>query len=879
MPSLFPGFEYDIFISYRQNDNARGWVTGFAKNLAEELAATIKEPLSIYFDANPVDGLLETHQVDKSLEGKLKCVILIPIVSQTYCDPKCFAWSHEFLAFNRMAKSDSLGRDIKLASKNVASRILPVKIHDLDTEDRVHLETELEGPIRSVEFIYKSSGVNRPLSPTDNPDKNINKTYYRDQVNKVANAVKEIIYAIKYPDRILDLPGVQGENGGPVSDAKVTPTGTGGKSAENSIAVLPFVNLSQDPSQEYFADGVMENILIQLASLRQLWVISRTSVMRYRKTTKSAPEIADELHVKYILEGSAQSHGTKVRIQVQLIDAQHDHQVWGKVFVENLDDIFAIQNSVAEVVVRELRASLQPTENEKLKEIPTRNLKAFDLFLKGRHAFNQWNLEGYRTAEKYFLLALQEDPEFVQAYSYLASTYSALMSWNGDLSPAESLKKINIYLPEATRRGGTDRDCVTQAVVEFFVNKNFHEAQRWLLKAMEAGPNNADVLQMYSYLLSMMGKPEEALNAAEKGKVLDPTSVSSFNYPGIAYYLMRRYEEAMAIFREGLQLYPHALRLYDHVGRLTITTGKYEEAVQVLEMGLKTTTLRPPSMVAYLAIAHAGLGHKEKCNDLLEELLGRSMRNEKGVNIYVTHVYHALGDDITARTWLDKARASNDIDLIWYHVDPLLKTLREGIEHPQPGGPDYDGAENFIRRKLENELPSSLQYHNTEHIQDVLDSAMAIAKGEALTSEQLHLLRIAALFHDSGLMISRSDHEKHGCALAREILPSFGLTPGQIEIICGMIMATRIPQSPRSLLENILCDADLDYLGRSDFFEIGAKLRAELKDGGLIETEREWNTMQKAFLEAHQYHTAFSRANRESVKKQHLKEITARLKA
>ena len=133
-----------------------------------------------------------------------------------------------------------------------------------------------------------------------------------------------------------------------------------------SIAVLPFVNLSQDASQEYFSDGITENILVHLASLRQLRVISRTSITRYKKTTKSAPEIAAELGVKYILEGSAQTHGNKVRIQVQLIDAEKDDHLWSKVFVENMDDIFAIQNSVAEIVAKELNSSIGSQESEKL---------------------------------------------------------------------------------------------------------------------------------------------------------------------------------------------------------------------------------------------------------------------------------------------------------------------------------------------------------------------------------------------------------------------------------------------------------------------------------------------------------------------------------
>src|SRR5579872_6820387 len=158
MPSIAPGFEYDIFISYRHNDNRSGWVTDFVNALQEELAATIKEPLTIYFDKNPRDGLLETHNVDKSLEGKLKCLIFIPIISQTYCDEKSFAWQQEFVAFNKISKEDQFGRDVKLSSGNVASRILSIKIHDLDGDDKAIIEKEIHGVLRAIEFTFNSAG-------------------------------------------------------------------------------------------------------------------------------------------------------------------------------------------------------------------------------------------------------------------------------------------------------------------------------------------------------------------------------------------------------------------------------------------------------------------------------------------------------------------------------------------------------------------------------------------------------------------------------------------------------------------------------------------------------------------------------------------------
>ena len=206
MPSIVPGFEYDIFISYRQNDNKYdGWVAEFVNNFNKELEANIKEKVSVYFDINPQDGLLETHSVDRSLEDKLKCLIFIPIISRTYCDSKSFAWQHELVAFNEMAKDDQFGRDIRVAGGNVTSRILPIKIHDLDPDDKTLLEYEFGGVLRCIEFIYKSAGVNRPLRANeDHPQDNLNKTYYRDQINKVANAIKEIIGALKKRSQPLE---------------------------------------------------------------------------------------------------------------------------------------------------------------------------------------------------------------------------------------------------------------------------------------------------------------------------------------------------------------------------------------------------------------------------------------------------------------------------------------------------------------------------------------------------------------------------------------------------------------------------------------------------------------------------------------------------
>jgi hypothetical protein len=199
MASLIPGYQNDIFISYRQKDNKHdGWVTEFVDNLKGELESTFKEDVSVYFDINPHDGLLETHDVNASLKEKLKCLVFIPVLSRTYCDIKSFAWQNEFRAFNKFVKKDKFGREIRLENGNVASRILPVNIHDLDPEDKMLLEIEMGDLPRGIEFIYKSAGVNRPLrSKEENPQGNLNHTIYRDQINKISLAIKEIIQSME----------------------------------------------------------------------------------------------------------------------------------------------------------------------------------------------------------------------------------------------------------------------------------------------------------------------------------------------------------------------------------------------------------------------------------------------------------------------------------------------------------------------------------------------------------------------------------------------------------------------------------------------------------------------------------------------------------
>jgi len=451
MASLTPGFEYDIFISYRQKDNKGDrWVSEFVEALKTELEATFKEEISVYFDINPHDGLLETHDVDASLKEKLKCLIFIPVISQTYCDSKSFAWQHEFCAFNKLAKEDQFGRDIKLTSGNIASRMLPVKIHDIDTEDNILLENELGGVLRSIEFIYKSAGVNRPLrSNEDHPQDNLNKTYYRDQINKVANAIKEIINAIRKPNQqdvevLKEIVKTKSEKQKKLKPkiiivSLILPAlillgyffipklFKSSEPIKKSIAVLPFKLLSDEPDKQYLADGMTDAILLHLSKINDLRVLPKMSVEQYRETSKTAHIIGRELDVEYLLEGSFQKSGDNVKLIVQLINASEETQTWANEYNRNWNDIFSVQSEVAQSIAGELHTIITPREKKLMNNIPTADLTAYDLYLKANDYHNEYqknrDLISYQKAITFYTAALEIDSAFARAYTGLAIVY------------------------------------------------------------------------------------------------------------------------------------------------------------------------------------------------------------------------------------------------------------------------------------------------------------------------------------------------------------------------------------------------------------------------------------------------------------------------
>jgi TolB-like protein len=474
MASLIEGYEYDIFISYRQKDNKYdGWVTEFVTYLKNELEATFKEDISVYFDINPNNGLLETHDVDASLKEKLKCLVFMPIISHTYCDPKSYAWEHEFKAFMDLASQDKNGLKVKLQNGNVASRLIPVQIHDLYPEDKTVIEKEIGGVLRAIEFIYKEAGVNRPLTNMDDEKLNLNKTRYRNQINKAANSIEEVIHALRSmqyasaDEKLKFKKTVQRDDfksdpnnllkSGSLNIRfrklliflasailliafafaifkviKLTKNSEYTSKPEKSIAVLPFLNDSQDQENTYFINGLMEEVLNNLQKIKDFRVLSQTSTEQYRGTAvHTIPEIAKKLDVNYIVEGSGQKYGNKFRLRVQLIEAKNERHLWGESFekeIKSTNDIFTVQSEIAQSIAAELKATITPEERQLIEKPPTANLTAYDFYQRGREEYlkygmDKFDFEAVRRAEPLFHQALSYDSTFALAYAGLADVF------------------------------------------------------------------------------------------------------------------------------------------------------------------------------------------------------------------------------------------------------------------------------------------------------------------------------------------------------------------------------------------------------------------------------------------------------------------------
>ncbi|MCX6329615.1 MAG: hypothetical protein NTZ85_08905, partial [Bacteroidia bacterium] len=658
--------------SYRQKDNKGDrWVSEFVEALKTEIESTFKEDISIYFDENPQDGLLETHSVDKSLEGKLKCLIFIPIISQTYCDSKCYAWQYEFCAFNKMAKEDQFGRDIKLASGNVASRILPIKIHDLDPDDKTLLENELGGVLRSIEFIYKSAGVNRPLrAHEDHPQDNINKTFYRDQINKVANAIKEIIAAIKNPGRqVADISEVTviPEPLKPVSSKIRTVAesvlllilivlgivfipklckSTG--HVEKSVAVLPFENLSGNKEDDWFGEAMTDETIMQLYKIKELVVRSRTSVMQYRKTAKTIPVIGKELNVNYLIEGSIQRIENQVRISVNLVNALTDNNLWGETYERRWEDISSLQSIIAKQIAEKLEAVLTPEEKAQIEKAPTNNPVAYNSYLQGRFFWNKRTAAALKKSIEYFSKSVKEDPEYAFAYAGLADAYS-ILAWWGWYPRIEGYSKAKEYALKALDidKNLADAHAILGTLLCWSEWK-WDEAEKELKLATELNPNNANAHQYYSELLDIIRNNKDARLEIDKALELDPFSTAINATSALYFFNEDKFDEALNTYQKTLEINSNFIHAYLMQFEIYIKQGNDLKAAEAIQKYMLGDSLTMPA-AGILKEVYNKSGKEGLLNSLIE-----MQRNNPTADLYIAKWYAMLGKKKEALECLEK---------------------------------------------------------------------------------------------------------------------------------------------------------------------------------------------------------------------------------
>jgi TolB-like protein len=701
MASLLPGYEYDIFVSYRQKDNKHdGWVTGFVENLKGELESTFKEDISVYFDANPHDGLLETHDVDDSLKEKLKCLVFIPILSRTYCDKRSFAWVHEFQAFIKMASEDSIGLKVKLPNGNVASRVLPIRIYDLDPADSQMFETAIGGSIRSIDFIYASPGINRPLiAKEEKLQENLNHTIYRDQINKVGNALKEIISALvssgKKSEATYTLPDSS------VSKTKnkkrnlilygfsmlliltligifVLPVFIKEKVAiQKTIAVLPFIYDSPADSNQYFINGLMEDLLINLQTIKDITPRSRTSTEKFRNTSKTIPEIANELGVNYIVEGFGRKSGNLIKLNINLykIINKKEVRIWGRLYDQELHDardVFRIESQLAEAIATELEAVITPQERERIEKAPTTNLAAYEDYLLGKSYMNRFYHQNFDVAMQHFEHAKNKDSSYALAYVGISEVW-ILRAMSSFSSPRDAAPKAIEAFNKAYKLDSTLAEVyVCRSWIQSYMLYNYSEAEISCKKALALSPNNVDVRIGYANLLVILGRSKEALEQIELAVKFDPMNLNSKGPYCMILFCSERYEDAIAAFKEFLNVDPENGVALDNLPLALHMAGRYDEALQVWETAFRNYFRGHPNIFAQ---KNKSMSYKEILN-LQGDSLAANLKTRYINPTEIAQIYACAENKTRTLDMLETALEMRDPNLPYIMRYPVFKFLK-----------------------------------------------------------------------------------------------------------------------------------------------------------------------------------------------------------
>ena len=445
---------------------------------------------------------------------------------------------------------------------------------------------------------------------------------------------------------------------------------------KHRIAVLPFVNMSVDAENEYFSDGMTEELISHLSRISDLEVIARTSVMTYKGKEKKIPEIGQELRVGTVLEGSVRKVENQVRITVQLINVHNQTHLWSQDYDRELTGIFTIQSDIAKHVTEALKVKFLAGEQQRIEQKGTESLEVYDLYLKGFHQWNRGSKEGLERSVEYFKQAIEKDPTYAQAYVRLGSSFELLMNW-GFLPQQEALPQAKAAAIKAVELDDTNSDAHAIMGNMNVWDWNWSAAESAYKRAIQLNPNSALAHNGYGILyLSPMGRHDEAIVELRRAIELDPLNILDSHDLGWAFLLARQYDRAIEQLQKILEMEPNYVFVYWDLGLAYAAKGMYEKALAAMQKRIDQEG-STPSALGSLGWAYGISGKREEALKVLDRLKERA-KQEPVDPIEFAWVYAGLSEKDLAIEWLQKTyeERSGSWQLIWLKVAPWYDNLR-----------------------------------------------------------------------------------------------------------------------------------------------------------------------------------------------------------
>lgn len=440
-----------------------------------------------------------------------------------------------------------------------------------------------------------------------------------------------------------------------------------------SLAVLPLLNLSGDPQQEYFADGMTDELTTNLAQISGLRVISRTSVMQFKDTKKPLPQIAKELNVQAVVEGSVARSGDRLRITVQLVQASPEKHLWADSYERYLVDVLALQDEVARDITTKIRGRLTPQDQVRLTKARQVDPASYEDYLKGRYYYDKMSADGFKESLKYYQQVVARDANYAPAYAGIAASYEGLGIWE-QLPPKEAASQAKAASEKALALDDSLGEAhAILGHIHFAWDWDWVAAEREYKRALELGPPSSLTMVHFAVYLSAMGRHSEAIQEMKEAHTLDPISLMSNDLSGFVYYLAHDFDRAIDEYQKTLALYPDAENVHNYLGRSYEQKGMYTQAFEEYQRSLLLTGSTAAELKAERQLFEK-YGIKGFWQKELQEALDESKRNYVSAES-IAESYLRLGAKDKAFEFLEKAYQDRSHDMAFIKVEPIFSSL------------------------------------------------------------------------------------------------------------------------------------------------------------------------------------------------------------